>query len=944
MTDKLIPLNSSFVVKKCFVVTLVSNLLVFSLYSQESAYKSLDSLEQLYLKNIYNVPDDISIRSIKRFSKAVEDSKTKDAVYHQKKGNALKELILLYAREQKFDSARYYYNYIIRHYDDKQLRIFAHQKRALVEYFDLNHDKALYYYDKAIEEAELHGETEEKIKVWIDLSIFYRYAEDFESAQTVFEELQAHIDDSLPVSYLFSIQYEDVYLKFHRKQYQDALQTLSQIDTTGLHQNSIYFRGYHEAYVDAFIHLKQYDSALYYNDIAVHHKHSTPSFSPIDDYTYYANIYHKKGEFEKALGYLNTIKDTSAVNNTNYSLKDFHELSYKIHKSLGNVELAFTNYEKYHTIKSKIDDEIKTKQADIIKYKLNKDRTINALKLSQAKAKQKQQQKFYSTLIFFTVFLTVLGILFFVYKQKHKRKHLVIEQARKLDELKNQYLENISHEIRTPLTLIRGITQGIKKNKGKLSTQNISQLEQNTSALLNMVNQILDLRKLDSKELKLNLAQSDVIPYLKLVVDSFQYVALQKDISLTLETGLESQVMDFDAEKLKFIMSNLISNAIKFTPKGGQIKVIISKATDENLIQICVEDNGIGISESDQKYIFNRFYQAKSSTNGYNEGFGIGLHFTQQLVNLMQGDIAINSIEDEGTTVRVQLPVKTSEAINTKAHTEDFDAITHPDDKENVAVLPTENHLNTILIVEDNPAVQSLLSEQLSGYHIRVANDGEEGLKLALKIVPDLIVSDVMMPKKDGYALCKAVKTNKTTSHIPVILLTAKADQKSKIEGLSQKADAYISKPYDVEELLLSIKNLIESRKALQEVYKNLHETSPTTNQPLEDVFINQIKQHVLNNIENESFGIEELCAILNISRTGLHNKIKALTGLPITGFVNYIKLQKAKDLMLNTTLNNNEISIKTGFNTYQYFSTKFKEEFGISPKKFRDNMNNKDV
>jgi len=616
--------------------------------------------------------------------------------------------------------------------------------------------------------------------------------------------LKTNVNDSLPALYKFRINYEEVYIRYGQERYKDALQTLRQLDTTDLHKNGLYFRAYYDAFADVYINLKKYDSALYYNDIAVNHKNSLPSFFPIDDFTYYARIYYQKRDFEKALYYLNSIEDTSAANNSNYSLKDFHELSYKIHKSLGNSDLALRNFEKYQSINSKITEETRQKQAAIMKYKLEKDKAISDLKIAQAEAEEQQNQKFYYTTLFFIILLAVISFLFLMYKQKQKQRQLLLEKEKTLYEQKNQFLENISHEIRTPLTIIKGIIQNIKKTEGKFSKTVISQLEHQSSGLLNMVYQILDMHKLDEQDLKINLVQSDVIRFVELLVDSFQYVASEKQINLRLKTNLTTMVFNYDEEKLKFILSNLLSNAIKFTPESGKVIVEVSTSSNENFLLIRVEDNGIGIKQENQQQIFNRFYQTKSPESHNKTGVGIGLHFTKKLVTFMGGDIGLQSEIDKGTTVKVQLPVNQSKVVENNETTRVLQGTT---EKAKGNRLISNSKKETILIIEDNLSVLSILSEQLSAYKIVTANDGLSGLEQAREIVPDLIVSDIMMPKKDGYELCKAVKLDVATSHIPVVLLTAKADQKSKIEGLIQKADAYIYKPYDVEELLLVVKN-----------------------------------------------------------------------------------------------------------------------------------------
>jgi YesN/AraC family two-component response regulator len=304
----------------------------------------------------------------------------------------------------------------------------------------------------------------------------------------------------------------------------------------------------------------------------------------------------------------------------------------------------------------------------------------------------------------------------------------------------------------------------------------------------------------------------------------------------------------------------------------------------------------------------------------------------------MKGNIFIESKPGVGTEISLHLPIVQSQKIvqqsHLKPHCELNDKPLNPE--ANSVKTPKFKDIK-ILIIEDNSSIRALLTQQLNNFNTITAKDGQEGIDLALKLIPDIIISDVMMPNKSGFDLCKAIKSNVATSHIPVVLLTAKADQQSKIEGLTQKADAYIYKPYHAEELLLVVRNLIESRKALQDIYSNAIATTVSSSFPKEDQFITSVKNTALENISDPDFTIDDLCKVLKLSRAGLHNKIKALTGLSTSHYINRIKMHKAKELLEDQNINVTEVSYQIGMKSLAYFSTLFRKEFGMSPKEYKD-------
>ncbi len=565
-----------------------------------------------------------------------------------------------------------------------------------------------------------------------------------------------------------------------------------------------------------------------------------------------------------------------------------------------------------------------------------------------------------STFAYFVYAFLIAFVIWWVQKLRENRlrlKHEVeweqkeSERLKELDKMKSHFFTNISHELRTPLTIISGMTDRIGENPEKWLKKGRRMIKRNSDNLLNLVNQILDLRKLESGKLKLDLIQSDVIGYLKYIVESFHSLAENKDIQLHFQSVEPEVLMDYDSEKMLRIVSNLLSNAIKFTPEGGEIFVKSSIENLENhnkLISphskfiIEVKDTGIGIPADKLANIFDRFYQVDDSSTRKGEGTGIGLALTHELVKLMNGDIRVESMSNEGTVFTVKIPINKQAPLG---HIKK--EMTNQIGIDQTLILPNiheleitvlshqESLLPSLLIVEDNTDVlQYLVACLEEQFQLEVARDGQEGIEKAIEQVPDIILSDVMLPRKDGFELCQTLKTDERTSHIPIVLLTAKADQDSRISGLERGADAYLTKPFNKKELFVRLNNLLKIRKNLQERYGSL-EGLPSKQEIAfqhEDEFIKKVRNAIEENLDDETFGIAELCKAVAMSRTQLHRKIKALTNRSTSLFVRSIRLQKAQNLLKTTNLNISQVAYEVGFSNPNYFSRIFAEEFGFPP------------
>jgi DNA-binding response OmpR family regulator/two-component sensor histidine kinase len=498
----------------------------------------------------------------------------------------------------------------------------------------------------------------------------------------------------------------------------------------------------------------------------------------------------------------------------------------------------------------------------------------------------------------------------------------------------------------------------VSKNVKEELSEKLGLIKRNGDRLLNLVNRILDLAKLESGSLALNLKNGNIISYLNYLVHSFHSYAQSKDIHIKFLTELDHLDMDYDEEKIQQIITNLLSNAIKFTPEGGQIKVLLKHLKDSNQLYISVKDSGIGIGKEDLTHVFERFYQTKEITKRANEGSGIGLSLVNELIELMSGKIKAKSEIGKGTEFELWLPIDNQQSPidnsqptvlvdnqelnsnlgNTGLQTKSIDNSKSPFKERTKA---------TLLIIEDSPDIIQYLKTILQNdYEILTAFNGAMGIETAIENVPDIIISDVMMPEKDGFEVCEALKNDERTSHIPIILLTAKATVKDKIAGLTRGADAYLAKPFEKEELFIRLEKLVDLRKKLKIRYSNFHKEEvlnistkpdPFIHTEMEDAFLLKLKKLMEDNLNDSDFGIPQICRGMAMSRAQLHRKITALTGKSTSIFIRSLRLHHAKKLLLTTDLNISEVAYDVGFKDPNYFSRTYAEEFGETPSETRN-------
>ena len=521
------------------------------------------------------------------------------------------------------------------------------------------------------------------------------------------------------------------------------------------------------------------------------------------------------------------------------------------------------------------------------------------------------------------------------------------EKEIELSEAKLNFFTNISHEFRTPLTLIISPLKELieSENISSKVNKNLSLIERNANRLLNLINQLLDFRKADHGLLKLDVSEGNFVRFSKEVHLYFKEAARAKNIKYKFYSEQDEIIFPFDRNKMEIVLCNLLSNAIKYTDFGGDI--IMKLESDSKFCKISIKDSGIGMNSEDVKRIFDRFFQIKSANTARMVGSGIGLSFSKKIVELHYGSITVNSDENVGTEFNVKLsmdPNLYEDSMNKGfLKSDNIAGYNVKDIGSNIKNFNIKAKENTILIIDDNLEILNYLKDLLSeSYNIIQADNGDIGFKKASTEIPDLIVSDVMMPGKDGITLCKELKLQITTSHIPIILLTARTSSVYEIEGFKTGADDYITKPFNSKIVKARIASLLENREKLRVHLLNKVRFEPTSNElenesDFERAFINKSILLVEENLDNSSFGIETMVDELNMSQSTLYRKIKSLTGLSLTAFIRSVRLKKAANLILSSDLNMNEIAYEVGFNDYKYFKTSFKKQFDCVPSKYKE-------
>ena len=531
------------------------------------------------------------------------------------------------------------------------------------------------------------------------------------------------------------------------------------------------------------------------------------------------------------------------------------------------------------------------------------------------------------------------------------------EKALELDQMKSRFFTNISHEFRTPLTLILGTLREIEaaqQENHQVHAESIEVMKRNAGWLQKLIDELLDISKLESGEMHLRVCPGNLASVLKPFMQSFSSLAAYRKINFRYHLPEQQADVWLDQDKLEKILANLISNALKFTDEGGKIQIDFTLVANDHegapeWLRIKVADSGRGIPKEKLSRIFDRFYQANNADNRDAGGSGIGLALTRELVELYRGEIHVKSTEGRGSTFSVTLPVaknkfraeEISEEPGAERSTLETDLLpgTHAQSSKSEQDRTQGDDAPLILVVEDHEDLRNFIIRNLDGIgRTREASNGEEGLERALGTIPDLVISDLMMPGMDGMEMCRRLKEDPRTNHIPVIILTAKADRESKLEGLRTGADAYLTKPFDAEELQVRVAQLIDQRNTIKEKFRRdfLLPGPPNTRADPADEFTRKLLEIITAHYTEFEFSVEDLGASLHMSRAQLFRKVRAVTGESPNELLRMFRIRKAAQLLRNGEKNITSIMYEVGFQSTSHFARIFKRYLGKNPSEYR--------
>lgn len=655
-----------------------------------------------------------------------------------------------------------------------------------------------------------------------------------------------------------------------------------------------------------------------------------------------ARVHIEKNNMPEAKRYLDLAAETARDINSLEFLESTYQLYYTYYKKLGNSQLALDSYIAAENYSDSIRDHKKDNHIQNVRVQYERERqqqtidAINALLESERKYKKIEY-------IAIVTFLLLIIILLYALRVRASKLRLV----RQMEENRSNFFTNITHEFRTPITVILGFSRDIANGKyqGEELNRVANVISSQGKGLLNLVNQLLDISKVKSGIGNAEWRYGNAISYMHMVVEKFIPSAQQQGVDLEFAPAENSVMMDFVPDYMHKVVYNLISNSLKFTQKGGHIH--ISSGVKNNRLEMRFADDGVGISPNDIDNIFEPFYRGENASAEI--GTGIGLSLVGQMVQAMNGTITVKSIPSKGTVFTILLPIGHASQILPLESIEEFRPVALPRQGEIEAqVVVSKDNLENkpiVLIVEDNTNVAAYISNHLTdNYSVYYARNGAEGLSKALEIVPDVIVTDLMMPEMDGIEMCRRIRANETVNHIPIIVITAKSEDRDKLIALNVGVDAYLIKPFNSEELLIRVANLIEQRKLLVEKYQRALSSGDVCGEDmsvLERQFISNFVDVVYSLMSRmEPTDLETVAIRLNMTSRTLSRKVVAVTGDAPLLYINKIKIAKAKNIIeSDSSISLSDVACKCGFDDPNYFSRIFKQLEGITPTAYRRKM-----
>lgn len=700
-------------------------------------------------------------------------------------------------------------------------------------------------------------------------------------------------------------------------------------------KEAMYHIGLAEIHMDA----GQLDEALWAASQSVAlNKENDHSFGVMLAMIYKAEILNKMGRFRESYDLALEANGMAFEMDSYIDMEETLKLLYLNAEQLGNYRQAYEYSKEHKRVSDTLVERTKlenTRELEAKYKRTQQEQEIAMLETQNQLSGEKQRNQ--RNLFIGVGVIGVLGIvvLFVLYRNRRK----TVEKMVELDAAKTTFFENISHEFRTPLSLISGPLEKRldDDNIGDSDRKEFEMMRRNSARLMELIDQLLDISKLESKHYKLNVSEGDLTGLLRSLGASFEFAAAEKRLSYRVEVD-EFEKSWFDRDAMEKILVNLLANAIKYTPDKGNVNMV-AKGKNGHL-KLSVENSGMHFSNEELNNIFERFSRRDIDEQGTTRGSGVGLALVKELVELSNGKVKVENSSSTTVKFTVLVPI-TRDA---------YDAFEISDQLPESFVVGEEmetdtslsNDIPLLLVVDDNKDIRKFVSDIFSNeYRVIEASDGESGIISAIEHIPDIIISDIMMPNINGVELCAKLKQDERTSHVPVVLLTAKADEASKYEGLATGADDYVLKPFSTKILSARVRNLVHSRTKLRERYSKevILKPSDISINDVDERFIEKVKKVLDEKITEESFTVEEFSERLHMSRMQLHRKLKALTGLSASEFLRTERLKLAASLLQNKDLNINEVCYKVGFNNPSYFSKCFKEAFGMLPTEYRDRL-----
>jgi signal transduction histidine kinase/DNA-binding response OmpR family regulator len=777
-------------------------------------------------------------------------------------------------------------------------------------------------------------------KLYNNLSIVFIQIKDFEKAASYLEKTELNYKKYDNKEGLYSVKQNFGYLEVERENYQKAVEILSETNSFYKELEMKHKEGESNYLMGrAFYGLNKYKLAIQHLDqslvafknagdtlnAGLSHKYLGDSYLKLDDYE------NSESNFKQALAIFNSL---NAHRNQLNTLKSYSSLFEKT-KNHSQALKFFKKFDSINTIFQIKQNEKSVFELDT-KYQTEKKQQEITLLTSQNELVQ-QQKTNQRNLLLAGLGITTLAGLFFFFQYRNRQK--TNTKLQELDTAKSTFFANISHEFRTPLALIKGPLEDqleeptLKRNQRK----NLLTAQKNTERLEGLVEQLLALSKLESGAMKLQVQPTQLDSFLTAQVESFQYVASEKNNSYTVDLQNTNEPSWIDQDIIEKICVNLLGNAFKYSPDGANIHVTSNNS--DGVLELSVHNTGIWLSAKEQHDIFIRFYQTRTN----NPGSGIGLALTKELVCLHKGTITVTSSKEKGVTFKISIPISEEKyAAEEKLNEQLYTTVSNFTEEATTTLITTETtspeDAPLLLLVDDSKEIRDYVASIFeSTYTILTATNGKEGFETAQKHIPDIIISDVMMPVADGFELTKNCKEDTLTSHIPILLLTAKNEITDQLEGLGIGADAYLTKPFSSKLLKARIKNLLENRRKLQERFsqdviltpKEIAVTSA------DELFLERLQKVLDEELTNSEFSATVFCEAMGVSRMQLHRKLKALTGYSTTEFIRSQRLKLAKQLIEQNKISISEVGYTVGFNDPSYFSKCFKQEFGQSPTDF---------